>query len=792
MFKFVKLLLFVPVVLLVSQIVNVSGMGIAVFAEEGIVNDNVAIYGDVNGDNKVNSLDFAYMRQYLLGIITNFPYDNGIKAADVDGNGAFSSIDFGFMRQYLLGKIDDFPVNNQTPTITPTPTLSTQTIMPTVTPTSTAALSEFIQSKPSNLNVIISDSNSIELSWDMVEGAVAYEVLKNEVSIRTTEILKFTDSSLTEGLDYTYSIKAINDKGENSLDSDKVIVNTGEATINSNTILNENRFYKSLILDNGASLDLNGYVLDVQLNFVQINGIVNINSGRLKIGSDYSIKNDGILQMINESDYVYVGGDFTTASRYDYTDENRNKYFSAGIIEVKGSFNCINDDSFRATGSHKVILSGNAEQEVNSTYIYDEALRNSYAMFNELEIKNEAGVRFDSEISIRKMQGNYKVAGKLTLNYVETITGDVKIEGDLKLIRGVLDLSGHIFSVTGNFTQSSEVLSNTVKVNKGRLEVNGNYCVGSETETYDRYSMLQMIDEADYVYVGGNLTIMSGYNYFYELNQGKSDIEYFKAGILEVKGDFNCLHSQCFVASGSHKVILSGNSEQMVNNSYLDGGTLYNSCPVFNELEIKNETGIRFDMSIGIRKMKGNYKVIGELGLAIELPLAEDVKIEGDLKYVGSNLDLGGHNFIVTGNFTQTSGYHNSILNVNKGKLEVHGNYTINTDAKFEGYSYATLQMTNEEDYVYVGGDFTTYSMGDHSDYLTAGTLEIKGDFNQTSNPLNFAASGTHKTILSGDTVQTVTFENPETSSFNVLKLTKPIDTGYIFSTTPVWKTLEQ
>lgn len=79
-----------------------------------------------------------------------------------------------------------------------------------------------------------------------------------------------------------------------------------------------------------------------------------------------------------------------------------------------------------------------------------------------------------------------------------------------------------------------------------------------------------------------------------------------------------------------------------------------------------------------------------------------------------------------------------------------------------------------------------------HSEYLTAGTLEIKGDFTQSSGQLNFAASGIHKTILSGDSVQTITFEYPETSSFNILKLTKPLDTGYIFNSTPVWKSLEE
>ena len=63
-------------------------------------------YGDLNNDNEVNAIDFAYFRQYLLGLPT--PNLN-IEAGDVNGDGDTNALDFAVMRQYLLGLISSFP-----------------------------------------------------------------------------------------------------------------------------------------------------------------------------------------------------------------------------------------------------------------------------------------------------------------------------------------------------------------------------------------------------------------------------------------------------------------------------------------------------------------------------------------------------------------------------------------------------------------------------------------------------------------------------------------------------------
>lgn len=61
------------------------------------------VTGDVTGDKTFNSLDFASLRLWLLGIKTP-EYSLWEKAADMDGNGVVNAIDFALMRKELLGQ----------------------------------------------------------------------------------------------------------------------------------------------------------------------------------------------------------------------------------------------------------------------------------------------------------------------------------------------------------------------------------------------------------------------------------------------------------------------------------------------------------------------------------------------------------------------------------------------------------------------------------------------------------------------------------------------------------------
>ncbi|MDP4181642.1 MAG: hypothetical protein Q8942_11170, partial [Bacillota bacterium] len=149
-----------------------------------------------------------------------------------------------------------------------------------------------------------------------------------------------------------------------------------------------------------------------------------------------------------------------------------------------------------------------------------------------------------------------------------------------------------------------------------------------------------------------------------------------------------------------------------------------------------------------------------------DIILNEDT-VYGNLNLSAGTLNLNGYNLTVQGNLTQSGG----TMDINGGKLEVIGDYSIKSPST---NCYAYLKMVNEADYVTVEGNFTMQSYYNHSGYLTAGTMEVKGNFNQIKDKNsyigyenNFAASGTHKVILSGKTIQNVSFENPGSSTFN-------------------------
>ena len=73
------------------------------------VSDHPTLSGDLNGDNSVDATDYALMKMYLLGTISEFPVENDALAADLNGDGEIDAIDFAVFKKFLLGDITELP-----------------------------------------------------------------------------------------------------------------------------------------------------------------------------------------------------------------------------------------------------------------------------------------------------------------------------------------------------------------------------------------------------------------------------------------------------------------------------------------------------------------------------------------------------------------------------------------------------------------------------------------------------------------------------------------------------------
>ena len=144
--------------------------------------------------------------------------------------------------------------------------------------------------------------------------------------------------------------------------------------------------------------------------------------------------------------------------------------------------------------------------------------------------------------------------------------------------------------------------------------------------------------------------------------------------------------------------------------------------------------------------------------------------------------DLNSHSLTVDGDVWLSNG----TLNVNKGKLYIGGDFNL----KRIDYTYGTgyLKMQNAEDHILVDGNMYASPLYNYST-LTAGTIEIKGDFTQkyynSGYQNNFYCSGNHKVILSGEKLQTVSFASTQ-SQFNILDIQNFSEDGVVFSTASV------
>lgn len=196
----------------------------------------------------------------------------------------------------------------------------------------------------------------------------------------------------------------------------------------------------------GGIVDIGGGSITVDSDLEQTGGLMNVNEGKINIRNTYALSmisrplpgatgkyateyfyrdGIGILKMKNDVDHVLVGGSFITTSKRPH-----DRYLTDGTLEVKGDFyqaswahgcklsngvadlkpeeavdysgmyNSNNESrtNFKASGKHRVLLSGSAIQKVGMINTGE-----SDSQFSTLEITNPTEVKFVTKVTVGEL-----------------------------------------------------------------------------------------------------------------------------------------------------------------------------------------------------------------------------------------------------------------------------------------------------------------------------------------------------------------------------------------------------
>ncbi|MBR3044305.1 MAG: PKD domain-containing protein [Oscillospiraceae bacterium] len=312
----------------------------------------------------------------------------------------------------------------------------------------------------------------------------------------------------------------------------------------------------------------------------------------------------------------------------------------------------------------------------------------------------------------------------------------------------------------GNLTISGRNSSLVLPEQNSNLTVHGNVeMTNGATLTIDKGSLtcedftiadgyygvtVHMQNANSRLTVNGNFTHKSGTMSSYSM----------KEGVIAVKGDF-VSQTSAFSPASDVTVILNGADAQKVTMS--EGR--------FSTLEIRNssEEGVYSDYPIPAERFTGNLAQL-HIGIGGEcsLKLTADQEIEGDYMLSSGELDLNGHTLTVGGNLIHAGG----AVNLHGGTLHVKGDYLmacpkLNTEpVVYDQGSEGSLIMTDENDALNIDGDLIVRIKRAQTE-ITAGTMTVKGDLSiNRAKCSEFRTSGTHKTVLAGETSHSITGEN--------------------------------
>ncbi len=541
----------------------------------------------------------------------------------------------------------------------------------------------------------------------------------------------------------------------------------------------------SLTVTGGSSLDIGANTLTITGSLTTATG----SGARIK--------------MNNPAGRLIVNGDVG----FNATDMGDGD-LTAGMLELKGNFSAgsNNYQAFRATGSHLTKFSGTAPQTIAFYYAADNQSR-----FQNLELANASGVALSSTVVVR---GDALVGSTTTLsgNQRLYVGGQLNSPGGSSLaqLADVVIYAGSSFPIiTGNAPPMTYLsTATTIAAPSGSTTLQGSLTLtggssldigantlniaGSLTTATGSGARVKMNDPAGRLIVNGDVS-------FNATDMGDGDLT---AGVMELKGNFSAGSNnyQAFRATGSHLTKFSGSAPQTISFYYAA-----DNQSRFQNLELANASGIVFSNTVVVRgdaligsttTLSGNKRLYvgGQLNSPGGSSLAQlaDVVI-----YAGSSFP------IITGNAPPMTYLSTAnVIAVPSGSTTLQGSLTLNGGSSLDigansltvtgslttsTGSGARIKMNNAAGRLVVNGDvsFNATDMGDGD--LTAGVLELKGNFSAGSNNYQaFRAAGTHLTKFSGSAPQTISFYYPSDNQSRFQGVELANANGIVFTNTVV------
>jgi len=372
----------------------------------------------------------------------------------------------------------------------------------------------------------------------------------------------------------------------------------------------------------------------------------------------------------------------------------------------------------------------------------------------------------------------YIVAAKPCMGIGEdlVLNGDMMIPRDLYLDDGTIDLNGYELTVQGSVIQSG----GAIDIGEGQMHVNGDYRIQSETMAQDgtiEYSesngVLIMDDPS------GSLTIDGDFIMQYSASL-ENDPELSLYGDVLVGEDIDIFTDDTSMLDDlqstrdktfdiniySSDLYCEGDATIFADNVKLNGGQLICDGDLYVDIyegDVGNRSGFAF-YGCAAAQVGGNAYVSGDMRVGE----SSNLTFNGDFRFRDAVEENGVWAYSPT-----------------NGVLKVAGEQTyIDVKGDFEFQSNCG------------SSDSATYTT-DHVNQIINGIIAVKGNFYQmqgdtTESSSNFRpVSGANQTcILYGEEQQTVQFDNPNSSTFNILKINKPLDTGYVINAETIWRSL--